>query len=129
MFKALAVALLISTTTASAETSVEVAAAVGSGKKETGTLSLLDRDARPTDLQTRRIVTEWRRLRSGQGSFDDAVRFLEDHSDWPGLRLLRRKSEAKLPIGRRSDDVIGFFSEETPQTGHGAASRHREGAG
>ena len=120
MFRALAVAFLISTTTASAETSVEVAAAVGSSKNAPGLPRIVEPEIPPTDLQVRGTITEWRRLRSGEGSFDDAIRFLQNHPDWPGLQLLRRQTEAKLPIGRRSDEVIDFFSSEAPQTGHGA---------
>ena len=67
-----------------------------------------------------RDIIEWHRLRAGLGDFDAAQRFLERRSDWPGLKLLRRKSEARLPIGSRANEVIAFFAAEPPQTGAGA---------
>jgi soluble lytic murein transglycosylase len=120
MFRALVVAILISTTTAYAETSVKVAAAVGTQADGSNTRDVSQRDIRRNDREARQIIAEWRRLRSGQGDFDDAMLFLNQHSDWPGLQLLRKQTEGSLPIGRRSEDVIKFFEDEAPQTGHGA---------
>ncbi len=67
-----------------------------------------------------RDIIEWHRLRAGLGDFDSVQRFLQRRGDWPGLKLLRRKSEARLPFGSRADEVIAFFAEEPPQTGAGA---------
>lgn len=65
-------------------------------------------------------IVEWHRLRAGRGSFDEVRAFLERRGDWPGLPLLRRRSEGSVPYGRRADDVIAFFEERAPQTGSGS---------
>lgn len=67
-----------------------------------------------------RDIMEWHRLRAGKGDFDSVQRFLKRRSDWPGLKLLRRRSEASLPVGARSDEVIAYFGGKPPQTGGGA---------
>ena len=69
-----------------------------------------------------RDLIEWHRLRAGRGDFDSTRRFLERRGDWPGLKLLRRKSEASVPVGSRADEVIAFFAPEPPQTGAGAVA-------
>ncbi len=69
-----------------------------------------------------RDIIEWHRLRAGQGDFDSVQRFLDRRSDWPGLKLLRRRSEPNLPLGSRADDVLEFFAPQVPQTGAGAMS-------
>ncbi len=120
MFKALIAAFLICASGASAETSVDVASAAGLKAAAPGP-GVRGADVRRVeDRQVQRVIAEWGRLRAGQGSFDDALRFLSEHPDWPGLRLLKRRSEASLPIGRRADDVFRFFGEDEPQTGRGA---------
>ncbi|MDU8927731.1 lytic transglycosylase domain-containing protein [Alisedimentitalea sp. MJ-SS2] len=63
-------------------------------------------------------LIEWHRLRAGMGSFADVKAFLADHSHWPGLKLLRKRSEASM-AGAQRDEIIAFFREEAPQTGKG----------
>ena len=67
-----------------------------------------------------RDVIEWHRLRAGRGDFDEVVDFLQRRADWPGLPLLRRRSEGVVPYGRRAEDVVAFFESEPPQTGAGS---------
>ena len=67
-----------------------------------------------------RDIIEWHRLRSGQGDFDATTRFLARNPDWPGLKLLRRRSEKAVPYNARSQDVIAFFESQPPQTGSGS---------
>ena len=67
-----------------------------------------------------RDVVDWHRLRAGEGSFDEAVDFLARNPDWPGLDLLRRRSEPSVPLGRRADEVVAFFRNDPPQTGRGS---------
>ena len=67
-----------------------------------------------------RDVVEWHRLRAGRGDFDEVVDFLARNPDWPGLDLLRRRSEGKVPYGRRAEEVVAFFAENPPQTGAGS---------
>ncbi|MEK6215937.1 MAG: lytic transglycosylase domain-containing protein, partial [Boseongicola sp.] len=71
---------------------------------------------------TARDVVEWHRLRAGQGDFDSVQRFLQRRGDWPGLELLRRRSERALPFGARADDVIAYFETQSPQTGAGSVA-------
>jgi soluble lytic murein transglycosylase len=67
-----------------------------------------------------RDVVEWHRLRAGRGDFDEAVAFLDRNPDWPGLDLLRRRSEGSAPYGRRATEVLAFFEGNPPQTGAGS---------
>ena len=67
-------------------------------------------------------IVEWHRLRAGKGDLDAARRFLERRPDWPGLDYLQKQSERHLPFGSRADEVIAFFSDQPPQTGHGAVA-------
>ncbi|MEO0381580.1 MAG: lytic transglycosylase domain-containing protein, partial [Pseudomonadota bacterium] len=120
MFKALFVAFLVCATSALAETSIDVASAAGIRVAAQNT------DVRPVEPQriqdraVQRIIAEWRRLRAGQGGLDEALRFMASHPDWPGMRLLQRRTEPNIPIGGRNDDVLAFFAESAPQTGRGA---------
>ena len=65
-------------------------------------------------------IIEWHRLRAGQGNLDDVISFLNRRPDWPGLKLMRRKAEQRLPIGEDTDLVLDFFASHAPQTGYGA---------
>ena len=67
-------------------------------------------------------IVEWHRLRAGQGTFNDTVAFLYRHADWPGLKLLRKRSERNVPLGRRPDDVLAFFADQPPQSGVGSVA-------
>lgn len=69
-------------------------------------------------------MIEWYRLRAGKGRFDEVQRFLVDHPDWPGLKLLRRRSESSLSTASDAQ-VLTYFSEQPAQTGKGAL-RHAE---
>ncbi len=69
-----------------------------------------------------RDIIQWHRLRSGGGTFAEAQEFLERRADWPGLQYLMRRSERNLPFGTQADDVIAFFADQKPQTGHGAVA-------
>ncbi|MEM9715459.1 MAG: lytic transglycosylase domain-containing protein [Pseudomonadota bacterium] len=77
---------------------------------------LADRIADPSAA----LLVEWSRLRAGDGPFDAYQRFLSDHGDWPGLKLLRRKGEEKIPPFYRATEVIAYFEKQPPQTGTGS---------
>ncbi len=115
MFRALVAAILFGSTAVAAETTVSVASLAP-------TTSFQDAQTPGNAIPAAvlRDITNWHRLRSGQGSLDDALSFLERRGDWPGLKLLRKRMEPLLPIGRRADDVIRFFGTTVPQTGRGA---------
>lgn len=65
-------------------------------------------------------LIEWRRLRSGIGSFDDYRAFLASHPDWPGLGFLRRRGERAIPLRADPEIITGYFERAAPQTGQGA---------
>jgi soluble lytic murein transglycosylase len=67
-----------------------------------------------------RDVVEWHRLRAGRGDFDEVVAFLDRNPDWPGVDLLRRRSEGVVPYRRRAEEVVAFFAKAPPQTGAGS---------
>ena len=67
-----------------------------------------------------KVYADWRRLRDGEGSWNEYVRFVKRHSDWPGLPLLRKVGETKIPYGRPSEEILAYFDNELPQTGRGA---------
>ncbi len=69
--------------------------------------------------QLSRDLVEWHRLRAGQGSAADVLSFLDRRSDWPGLALLRKRSEATIAAANRST-ILRFFERHPPQTGRGA---------
>ncbi|MGR3468753.1 MAG: transglycosylase SLT domain-containing protein [Shimia sp.] len=67
-----------------------------------------------------RDIIEWHQLRAGQGSFADTLAFLDRRADWPGLPLLRQRSERTIPEAAAPAQVIGFFATQAPRTGTGA---------
>ena len=75
--------------------------------------------ARIPDDSAQSLVT-WLRLREGVGTFGEYHAFLKAHPDWPGLRLLRRRGEDKIPPFFRPSAVRAYFVSEDPQTGAGA---------
>ena len=122
MFKALLAAsiLIWPCFTAQAQTRSDVIALKSPPVRPSEETRLVERDAIANTAATAGLIREWNRLREGKGTFGDAQRFLRDNSDWPGLKLLRRKAEAGLPTTRQSGEVIAFFEENKPQTGAGA---------
>ena len=122
MYKALIAAILLSgwTTAGLAQTSAEIASykrAVGAMKE--GDWDTARAEARRAGPVGRDII-EWRRFRASEGDFGSVRKFLARRADWPGLKLLRRRSEVNVPIGSRPLEVIDFFSSQPPQTGAGA---------
>lgn len=71
-------------------------------------------------LPVARSVTEWLRLRSGVDEFEDYLSFLENHNDWPGLKILRKSGEAAMTTDSAPSAVISYFIKQPPQTGRGA---------
>ncbi|WP_375229180.1 lytic transglycosylase domain-containing protein [Roseobacter sp. S98] len=60
-------------------------------------------------------IVEWARLRDGRGSAAEVTAFLSRRPDWPGERLLRRKSEEAISRAGTAT-VTAFFSDTPPQT-------------
>lgn len=122
MLKALSAAILLlwTSSAAVAQTAQEIATyqrALGAMRDGDWRAALLTAEG---VSPVARDIIEWHRLRAGGGDFDSIQRFLDRRTDWPGLRLLRRKGEAQVPLGARADDVIAFFAGNPPQTGGGA---------
>ncbi|MGV6839374.1 MAG: lytic transglycosylase domain-containing protein [Planktomarina sp.] len=70
----------------------------------------------------------WHQLRAGDGQFSDTLAFLDRRFDWPGLKLLRKRSESTIPANAHPKDISGFFGGQFPQTLQGAlrlAQAHR----
>ena len=43
-------------------------------------------------------VIEWQRLRASQGTLEDTLSFISRRPDWPGLPLLRKRSEKTITV-------------------------------
>ncbi|MBR9650164.1 lytic transglycosylase domain-containing protein [Thalassovita aquimarina] len=63
-------------------------------------------------------IVEWIRLRAGQGTAEEVTGFLNRRADWPGLKLLRKRSEEVMAQAKPAE-VIAFFDGAAPQTGTG----------
>ncbi|MEM6312085.1 MAG: lytic transglycosylase domain-containing protein [Pseudomonadota bacterium] len=64
-------------------------------------------------------IVEWLRLRAGAGSVSQALAFMDRRSDWPGLALLARESEAGLEDASEAQ-VLAFFDGRAPRSALGA---------
>lgn len=64
------------------------------------------------------VLVEWHRLRAGRGNVAEVRAFLAAHGDWPGLDLMRKRSEAGFE-GAPAQDILAFFAEAPAQTGKG----------
>ena len=79
-----------------------------------------------SDGAVARDIIEWHRLRAGQGTAQEALKFLERNGDWPGLPYLRKQSEVALSDAN-DQTILTYFENSAPQTGAGAlayAFRH-----
>ena len=68
-------------------------------------------------------IVDWHRLRELNGSFDEYVTFLNRRSDWPGLPLLRKSGESKIPKNASPSKIIDYFVDQPPQTGDAVCQR------
>jgi len=62
----------------------------------------------------------WERLRAGEGDWSEYRSFLKHHSDWPGLKRLRREGESIIPKQADPAHVRAYFETQLPQTGVGS---------
>ncbi|WP_407494046.1 lytic transglycosylase domain-containing protein [Pseudooceanicola sp. MF1-13] len=62
---------------------------------------------------------EWTRLRSGRGSVDEVLTFLDRNAHWPGLDYLRKQNEAAFEDATDAE-VRALFADARPGTGTGA---------
>ncbi|WP_187298120.1 transglycosylase SLT domain-containing protein [Jannaschia donghaensis] len=62
----------------------------------------------------------WHLLRDRKGTFREASDFLARNPDWPGLPLLRARTELDMPFILPPADIVAFFAEDPPRTSRGA---------
>lgn len=74
--------------------------------------------------QITRDIVEWHRLRKGLGSAQDTLDFLERNPDWPGLALLRRKSEPAMDQAG-TQTILTYYAQNPPTTAEGVLSHAR----
>jgi soluble lytic murein transglycosylase len=67
-----------------------------------------------------RDIVAWHALRGGYGTFQDYRNFLTRRPDWPGLPLLRRAGEDKIPENAQRSEILSYFAGQLPQTGTGS---------
>lgn len=67
-----------------------------------------------------RSVVIWHKLRAGDGDFSETLTFLARNPDWPGLPLLRKRSEVSIPAGADPLLLRPYFEAQAPRTGSGA---------
>lgn len=65
-------------------------------------------------------IVQWNRLRASRGSFAESLDFLARRPDWPGLALLRERSEMTIPEEAPAAAVLDFFLNQKPETGTGS---------
>jgi soluble lytic murein transglycosylase len=70
-------------------------------------------------------ILEWQALRDAGGEFEQYAAFLEAYPHWPDLKDIRANGEVAIPDTAAPADVLAFFGEEMPQTGHGARALAR----
>ncbi|MFD0858987.1 transglycosylase SLT domain-containing protein [Roseovarius aquimarinus] len=63
-------------------------------------------------------LIEWARLRSGEGTLEEVLAFLNAHPGWPGLERLRARSLEVLE-GAGDAEIARFYEGAAPQTGEG----------
>ncbi len=74
---------------------------------------------RVDDPVAREIVV-WERLRAEMGDWEEYRDFVADNPDWPGLALVRRNGERRMPAGLGFEEVTAFLGDAPPQTGSGS---------
>ena len=72
-----------------------------------------------SDGTVARDIIEWHRLRAGQGTAQEALKFLERNGDWPGLPYLQKQSEVVLSDAN-DQTILTYFENSAPKTGAGA---------
>lgn len=53
------------------------------------------------------------------GGFNEIANFVEKNQYWPSMKILRNKAELALTGNEPSDDIVKYFTELPPVTGHG----------
>ena len=74
------------------------------------------------DGEVARDIIRWSRLRSGLGTLDEYVAFLERRPDWSSEALIRRRAEADV-IDAGDAAILDFFAEAPFRSGAQGAIR------
>ena len=67
-----------------------------------------------------RDVVRWHELRARRGTWTEARDFVARNGDWPGMELLKARSEKLIPRNAPAEDVLAFFGKDLPTTGSGS---------
>ncbi len=65
-------------------------------------------------------LLDWLRLRAGDGTTEEYIKFLNEKADWPGLPYLAEIGEQKLAYDEDPNKVLSYFKDTFPSTGHGS---------
>ncbi len=76
------------------------------------------REAVENSDQVAMDIVEWHQLRAGEGSPGQIIAFLQRRDDWPGLKLLRKRSEATFSSATYREK-LSFFAMGNAQTAAG----------
>jgi soluble lytic murein transglycosylase len=68
------------------------------------------------------LVT-WKRLREGEGSWEEARAFLGRHGDWPGTDPIRALAEREMPADLLPALALAWFDENGTETVDGVLKR------
>ncbi len=72
------------------------------------------------DGQVGTDIVLWHYLRSGEGNADLVLDFLARRSDWPGIPLLKKRTDKIIAEQATAAQTLQFFQSHTPDTGVGA---------
>ncbi|NVO22331.1 lytic transglycosylase domain-containing protein [Donghicola mangrovi] len=72
------------------------------------------------DSQVATDIVMWHYLREGEGTVDQIMDFLARRADWPGIALLKKRSEKTIASQASANQILQFFQGNAPQTGAGA---------
>ena len=67
-----------------------------------------------------RDIVRWHELRAKRGTWSEARDFVQRNGDWPGMQLLKARSEKLMPGRTPPEEVLSFFDGDAPTTGTGA---------
>ncbi|MBO9455087.1 lytic transglycosylase domain-containing protein [Paracoccus sp. R12_1] len=74
------------------------------------------RDAAQRSGPVAEALIGWQALRAGFGEFEDYLRFIRNHPDWPGLALLRERGDARLRPDLPTGQIREWFGDRLPDT-------------
>ena len=67
-----------------------------------------------------RDLVRWHELRARRGTWTEARDFVQRNPHWPGMELLKARSEKLIPRRAAAAEVLAFFGDDLPTTGSGS---------